>query len=202
MIELDVQRSVDNQVVVIHDPYIRAPDGQVLLVNETTLAELQRIDLGGGERIPALREALDTCRQLNLGVLIELKQGGIADLVWEAMTTLGYDTHCLVGSFRPDWVADFKAIAPQVPGSILFGSKAIDGPRAVQLAQACNATNVHPCWERDPHPSALLTPQWLSAVRAAGLGVISWHEERLAEIAALKRLGVDGICSDQPELLD
>ncbi len=52
-----------------------------------------------------------------------------------------------------------------------------------------------------PHPSALLTSQWLDAVRSAGLKVIIWHKERPAEIAALKLLGVDGICSDRPELL-
>jgi glycerophosphoryl diester phosphodiesterase len=114
---------------------------------------------------------------------------------------LNYAAHCLVGSFRPDWVADFHAACPQVGCSVLFGSKAIDGPRAVSLAQAAGASFVHPCWESDPHPSALLTPEWLSAVRAAGLKVITWHEERPAEIAMLQRLGVNGICSDRPELL-
>ena len=201
MVELDVQRSADDQAVVIHDLYLKAPDGRLLPVRETTLAELRRIDLGGGERVPVLREALETCRQLNLGVYIELKEGGAARMVWEELSALDYGTHCVVGSFRPDWVADFTAIAPQVAGSILFGSKAIDGPRAVQLAQACAAAYVHPCWEHGAHPSALLTPHWLGAVRAAGLGVITWHEERADEIAELKRLGVDGICSDRPELL-
>jgi glycerophosphoryl diester phosphodiesterase len=38
-------------------------------------------------------------------------------------------------------------------------------------------------------------------VRAAGLGIIAWHEERPAEIAALRALGVDGICSNAPDLL-
>jgi glycerophosphoryl diester phosphodiesterase len=201
MVELDVQRSADNQAVVIHDLYLRSPGGQLLPVRETTLAVLRSIDLGGGERVPVLREALETCRELNLGVYIELKEGGAARMVCEELAALGYGAHCVVGSFRPDWVADFTAAAPQVAGSILFGSKAIDGPRAVQLARACGAAYVHPCWENGAHPSALLTPAWLEAVRSAGLGVITWHEERPDEIAELKRLGVDGICSDRPELL-
>jgi glycerophosphoryl diester phosphodiesterase len=33
------------------------------------------------------------------------------------------------------------------------------------------------------------------------MGIICWHEERPDEIAALRRVGVDGICSDAPELL-
>ena len=201
MVELDVQRSADDQAVVIHDMYVRLPSDQVLPVHDATLEELRSIDLGGGERIPVLREALETCRQLNLGVYIELKEGGAARMVVEELARLDYGAHCMVGSFRSDWVADFTAAAPHVAGSILFGSKAIDGPRAVLLALACAASYVHPCWENDLHPSALLTPEWLGAVRSAGLGVITWHEERPDEIAELKRLGVDGICSDRPELL-
>jgi glycerophosphoryl diester phosphodiesterase len=69
------------------------------------------------------------------------------------------------------------------------------------LARALQADYVHPCWEHEPEPHRLLTADWLAQVRAAGLGVICWHEERPAEIAALKALGVTGICSDNPELL-
>ena len=70
------------------------------------------------------------------------------------------------------------------------------------MAAATGARYVHPCWEHQaPEPHRLLTPAWLAAVRAAGLGVISWYEERASEIAALRRLGVDAICTNAPELL-
>ena len=140
--------------------------GALLQVHHSTLEELRTVDLGWGERVPILREALAECRKLNLGVYIELKDGSSAPLVIETLEELNFASHCLVGSFRPDWVADFTAACPAVGGSILFGSKAIDGPRAVSLAQACGASFVHPCWESDPHPSALLTPEWMGAVRA------------------------------------
>lgn len=201
MVELDVQRSADGQVVVIHDLHLTAADGRLMAVHDSTLAELRSVDLGGGERVPTFPEALAACKQLGLGIYIELKDGGVAPLVIRALQAENYASHCLVGSFRPDWVADFHAAAPTIGVSVLFGSRAIDGPRAVSLAQAAGASFVHPCWESDPNPSRLLTPAWLAAVRAAGLGVIIWHEERPSEIAALQALGVDGICSDRPELL-
>jgi glycerophosphoryl diester phosphodiesterase len=201
MVELDVQRTADGQAAVIHDLFLRAATGQVLPVAKTTLAELRAVDLGGGERVPSIHEALDTIRAAGLGAYIELKDGGAIPLVIQALIDLDFCGHALVGSFRPDWVADFTAALPQVGGSVLFGSRAMDGPRAVSLARAAGARFVHPCWESDPHPSALLTPAWLQAVRAANLGVVCWHEERPAEIAELLALGVDGICSDRPELL-
>jgi glycerophosphoryl diester phosphodiesterase len=80
----------------------------------------------------------------------------------------------------------------------LFSSVHVD---PVALASAVKADYVHPCWERFESPSSLLTPEWIERVRDAGLGIVCWHEERPAEIAALNALGVDGICSDQPELL-
>ena len=201
MVELDVQRTADGQVVVTHDLNLKIPGGGVLPVHDTRLADLQAVDLGGGERVPTFSEALAVLSQLNLGILIELKDGHAAPLVIEALRERGYNEHCVVSSFRPDWLADFKAAVPQIEMSIQAGSKAIDGPHVVQLAWACGASFVCPGWESDPHPTALLTPHWLGAVRAAGLRVISWHEERPAEIAALKRLGVDAICSDRPDLL-
>ena len=201
MVELDVQRCADGQVVVIHDLILKAPDGRLLPVHDTPLAELQAVDLGLGEHVSTFQQVLETCKQLDLGMYIELKDGGSAPLVIHALAEHNYASACLACSFRPDWVADFKAAAAHIGTSILFGSKAIDGPRTVSLARACGASFVHPCWESGLHPSELLTPEWLGAVRAAGLGVITWHEERPDEIAALKWLGVDGICSDRPELL-
>jgi glycerophosphoryl diester phosphodiesterase len=47
----------------------------------------------------------------------------------------------------------------------------------------------------------LLTPEWVARVRDANLGIVCWHEERPEEIAALRQVGVDAICSDAPELL-
>ena len=46
-----------------------------------------------------------------------------------------------------------------------------------------------------------LTPDWLAAVREAGLGVMFWHEERPDVIRDLYELGIYGICADDPELL-
>jgi len=217
MVELDVQRSADGYAVVIHDLFLSTAQGQVLPVKQTTLAELRAVDLGWGERVPTLPQALALCRELGLGVYIEIKDGAAGPLVVEALRGLQHDRteahrppaaprrsvegRCLVGSFRPDWVADVRAADPALVTSILFGSRAFDGGRAASLAQACGASYVHPCWESHPQPSALLTPEWLAAVRAAGLKIITWHEERPAEIAALQQLGVDGICSDRPELL-
>jgi glycerophosphoryl diester phosphodiesterase len=198
MVEIDVQLTADHHAVVVHDVYLTDTAGRVWPVRASMLEELQAIDLGGGEHVPTLSEALNVCYEENMGAYIELKDGAAVASVIEALREYEMQSHSIVGSFRPDWLAELKAISSKIITSILFSYPKLD---AVKLAQAIDATYVHPCWERYPHPSALLNPAWIKRVREAGLGIICWHEERPQEIAALRKLGVDGICSDAPELL-
>src|SRR4030065_2440741 len=58
-VELDVRKTKDNQLVVIHDADVkRTTDGEGL-VCELTLAQIKGFSAGEGEKIPTLQEALD-----------------------------------------------------------------------------------------------------------------------------------------------
>jgi glycerophosphoryl diester phosphodiesterase len=199
MVELDVQLSADGFPVITHPGDIRQLVKDVCTVSEHTLEELKKIDLGGGATIPTLEEAIECCLEYGLSIYFELKGYGVAQPVVEAIQRYRLHHQVMVTSFRPDWLADVKALDPGIVTSILFASVDID---AVALARAIGAQVVHPAWEaQHPTPHKLLTPNWIDRIRAAGLGLICWHEERPSEIAALRQLGVDGICSDAPDLL-
>ena len=199
MVELDVQMSADKVPVILHDATVDRFEGQAGEVRRKSLAELKRIDAGQGQRIPTLEEAIRACRELLLGMYIELKTGDAVEAVARAIREHDLYEWVLVGSFRPDWVAAIKHLDSRIQTSILFGVPTVD---PVALARSVQADFVHPCWENVvPQPHTLLTPEWMQRVRGAGLGVILWHEERPEEIAALRRMGVDGICSNAPELL-
>lgn len=199
MVEVDLQASADGVLVVLHDAELsRTTDGHGS-VYAHTLAELQRLDAGDGERIPTADAVIACCLAHGLGIYFELKIGFAAAPIAALIAAHALYDHAIVGSFRPDWVADVSGRDHRIATSVLFGSRDID---PVALASAAGARYVHPCWEHlAPAPHELLTPEWLARVRGAGLGTISWHEERPAEIAALRRLGVEAICSNAPELL-
>ncbi|MFN2231162.1 MAG: glycerophosphodiester phosphodiesterase [Anaerolineae bacterium] len=198
MVELDVQRTADGQLAVVHDAALRDGQGRLWPVQRSTMAQLRQIDLGDGQRVPSLSEALQVCADEQLGAYIEVKDGAVVPDMVRVLRDDGWFDRCLIGSFRPDWLAEVKALAPETTTSVLFGSIHVD---PVALAKSVDATYVHPCWERLAHPSEQLTPDWIARVRSAGLGIVIWHEERPDEIAALCQLGVDAICSDAPELL-
>jgi glycerophosphoryl diester phosphodiesterase len=199
LVEVDLQASADGVLVVLHDPDLsRTTDGHGS-VYAHTLAELKRLDAGGGERIPTAEEVIECCRAHGLGIYFELKIGFAAAAIAALIRRHALHERVIVASFRPDWVADVHGCDAAITTSVLFGSVHVD---PVALAHASHAAYVHPCWEHQAEqPHRLLTPAWLAAVRGAGLRVVSWHEERPEEIAALRRLGVDAICTNAPELL-
>jgi len=201
--EFDVRCTADGHVVLAHDEHLRDAAGVFWPIHRSTLQELQAIDApqrrgDGGERLPTLAEALKLCLQEQIGAYIELKDWRVLPGLAEIAGQYDLGNYAIVGSFRPDWLAECKALLPRVATSILFCSPALD---AVQLARSIGASYLHPCWGHLPDALSLLTPAWVAQAREAGLGVISWSEQRPEWLVALSRLGLDGICSDAPELL-
>jgi glycerophosphoryl diester phosphodiesterase len=197
-VEFDVRWTADGQAVLAHEPYLIDADGHAWPIRRSTLDGLRAVDLGGGERMSTFAEAIGLCKDELVGAYIEIKDGAAIPAVIETLREQKVIGYSIIGSFRPDWLMAVKKAAPQIATSVMFNAPDLD---PVLLARSVRATYVHPCWERLSNPSALLTPDWVARVREAGLGIICWHEERPEEIAALRRAGVDGICSDTPELL-
>ena len=200
MVEIDIRTTADDVPLVIHDNSLKRTHGVNGDVSEFTMAALRQMTAIGGH-VLSFDDAVKLCRALGLGLYLDIKRLSVksASAMFATLERHRYVKSTIFGSFRPDYLADIKAARPDAKTAILYGSVDID---AVKLAQAIKADFVHPCWEnRAEQPHKLLTERWIEAVRAAKLGIVCWHEERPEEIAALKALGVDAICSDKPELL-
>ena len=197
-VEIDVQLTADGVVVASHDLALPDANGQLWPIASSTLTQLQAIDLGGGERIPTFTEVISCCRQERVELYVELKDSRSIPQTVALLATYYMSGDVIIGSFRPDWLAEVRALNPHIATSVLFSSLYID---PVALAQAVGASYVHPCWENhSSRPDQFLSTAWVARVRAAGLGIVCWHEERPEVITALRQLGVDAICSDLPEL--
>ena len=201
MSELDVHLSKDGHVVIRHDATIPLGDHPVP-ITALTLEELKRWNAGQDERIPTLEEAIDLVRGRS-GLYIELKGAGTPPAVVEILRAKDFvdRRQVIVGSFLAPLIQEVKDLAPEIATSLLVGP-VFPADQLVEMSRAVNAGYVHLCWERrHPQPHKLLTPDLLGTLRAAGLGIVLWHEERPEELSVLRTLDVDAICSNTPDQL-
>jgi glycerophosphoryl diester phosphodiesterase len=199
-IELDVRTCAGGEVVVFHDDTLARmtqatgrPDGRS--IRDVPAAELARIDLGGGARIPSLREVLSWARAADVGVNVELKhevpdrralaRGTVADV-----RASGADVR--LSSFDPLLLAFAAARAPHLARALLTHE---DQRRWADVLQEAM---------RRPIVAALhvertqADPSALARYRRRGLRVGVWTVNDPAEARELVRLGASAIITDQP----
>ena len=221
MSELDLHLSRDGALVVMHDASVdHTTDGHGA-IRDLSLAELKRLDAGQGQRVPTLPEVIDLVRGRS-GLYLELKAQGTPRATMDCLRAQRFTARWLptrehpelvegrawvprqqviVGSFDAALAREAKALAPEIATSLLVGP-VYPAQTLIDLARGAHADYLHLCWEnRAPHPHELLTPELLRALRAAGLGIVLWHEERDDELRVLRTLDVDAICTNTPEKL-
>jgi glycerophosphoryl diester phosphodiesterase len=187
-VELDVRRTTDGVAVVHHDAQLE--DGRLLA--ELSVEELP-------EFIPSLAEALEACE--GLGVNIEIKNLPsdpdydadhlVSDAVAGLVQAYLGPANALVSSFNIDTLDRLHAVDPTIPLAYLF---AIGDPvSAIDRALAHEMSAIHPY---DP----LVTESLVQRAHAEGLQVNVWTVNDPDRIGALADMGVDGICTDVPDV--
>jgi glycerophosphoryl diester phosphodiesterase len=76
-IELDIRRTKDGNLILLHDPHTGRVANKKLYVSATTLAELQALELTNGERILTLDEALALAGEKPL--VLDIKDTGVTE---------------------------------------------------------------------------------------------------------------------------
>jgi len=203
-IECDVHLSSDGQVVVIHDGTLdRTTDGHGA-VNQQTLAELQRLDAGGGERVPLLSELVELVRG-RCGLLVELKApsrlglgsrgaGPAHELVREVVGLLGdlgvTEQVCLV-SFDHLALRRARELDPRLMTGVNVDCRPV-GPAGVM--SAAGAVLYCPNYQ-------VLDPELSDEVHAASGFVACWTADDEEAIEWCRRCGADSVLTNRPREL-
>ena len=183
-LEFDVRRCGDGRMVVIHDDTIDRTTNGIGRVADLPYEELKKFDAGYGEPIPLLSDVLEefgTRCILN----IELKDPGLGNDLKKILLERRLERHVIISAF--DW-NELRLFPPEVPIGLL--SSKLEN-LIVEARERC-ATAIHP--RKD-----VVTPTLLEAARNAKLRVHVWTVNDVAEIAAYRTLGVDGIFTDFPD---
>ena len=195
-VEIDVQETADDQVVVVHDSDFMKLAGVNLKVWDATFDDLAQIDVGSwfdtayaSERVPLLRDVLAMAKG-RAKVIIELKYYGhdkdlearVAQIVEEqemadqiAIMSLKYPAVLKMQTLRPGWRTG--VLAATAVGD-LSG-----------LAADFVAVN-----------SSLVTRRLIRSIEASGKDLYVWTVNDPLEMSKMISMGVSGLITDEPAL--
>ncbi len=188
-IELDVRKTKDNKIVVIHDADIKRTTNSEGLVAKLTLKEIKGFSTEGGEKIPTLEEALDFLDK-KVRVLIELKELELEEQVLLAVHQRGLEKNVIITSFLEDALRKVRGMDKDVETGLIYAKHSNPLKAALELK-----ANYLVAFYRFTHTANV------QKAHENGLKVIVWTINTPEEVEALAKKGVDGIASDKPDIL-
>jgi glycerophosphoryl diester phosphodiesterase len=193
-VELDVHRTRDGELVVRHDA-----EGPVGVWAERSLAEIRASD----PQIPVLAEVLDVCR--GAIVNIEIKNSPrdpdwdpsdrAAELVVDCLDRRGGADRILISSFNLATIDRVRSRAPHLATALLTF---VGDPLADLLtAESHGHGTLHPYVGQLAGPTA---GALVMRAHERDMVVNVWTVNDPDDIARLAAAGIDGVCTDVPDV--
>lgn len=207
-IETDVQMTIDNQLVIIHDETLERTSNGTGFVARQTLSCIKGLDAGswfpgadeGPYQIPTLEEFLKEILVLGLNLQLEIKalpglEYEVAELVCAEVKRIwpmeGSPSKLMISSFSERSLRRTAELLPEIPRVLALLAVPAD-PDA--LARECNVSIIH-------IQDVFADDEGLARVRASniefGIAVI----DDAARARYLLENGIQQILSDHPALL-
>lgn len=212
MVEVDVQRTSDGVLVLMHDATLtRTTDAALMFpdrgpwsVADFTYAELRLLDAGAwmsprhaGERVPTLLDVLWLLRETRTGLLLEVKHPDLyPGIVTDVVTTLHAvpgmldrsltENRLVVQSFDFAAMKEHKTRAPDVPVGLLGAPPRDHLPALASWADLVN-----------PHHLGF-GRGYVREVQDHGMRCVVWTVDGRYAMRRALGLGVDGIITNRP----
>ncbi|MBY6053097.1 glycerophosphodiester phosphodiesterase [Cytobacillus firmus] len=207
-IEIDVQRSKDGELVVIHDTTVDRTTNGTGKVVDLTFDFLRSLDAGSwkgeqfaGEPIPTFEEILDRYHG-KVGILIELKAPelypGIEEQVADALKERNLDKpqneKIIIQSFNFDSMKTMDQLLPKVPIGVLTSN------RADTTAEALKEFSAYADWFNPSY--GIVSEELVNQVHSLGMQIGSWTVRSQEAADFLFEMEVDAIITDYPDYVD
>jgi glycerophosphoryl diester phosphodiesterase len=206
-VEIDIHLTKDNEIVVIHDYDTLRVSGVKKLIRESSLNELQHLDVGLfkgnewiGEKIPTLKEVLETIPE-NGKLVIEIKSdtkilnklnnelahSGLKDYQIEVIA-FDFDTLAeakrLMHHYRMLWLLDLDY---SLPWWLCWKSK----KRIIGKIRKFNLDGI------DVWAGKVLTRKFIEEFRNEGLIIYAWTVDNPEKVRELIESGINGITTNR-----
>lgn len=195
-VEIDVQETVDGEVIVIHDSDFMKLAKDKRKIWALKIDEVNAIDIGSwfdkkfaDQRAPTLAQVLDLCKG-KVGVIIELKYYGhdqkLEERVGEIVDRCGMSSQVMAMSLKPAGVKKMKALRPKWKCGVLMSVAVGNIQRLDADFLAVNGK--------------FATRSLVNKAHQAGKEIYVWTINDPATMSMMMNRGVDGILTDRPDL--
>lgn len=222
ILEMDTHQTADGVFVLIHDDTVdRTTDGHGR-VDQMTFAEIQTLDAGyywtnddgqtypfrgQGIQIPAITDIFDAFPEMMLNVEIKPNSAEVAVAFCQLIQEYNLTEKVLVASFHDNSMTAFRQACPEVATSMTqseiqpFWILNVLGLGALYQAPAeafqVPETAVLPVLGE----VTVLTERFVRNAHKHNIMVHVWTINEADDMARLAELGLDGIITDRPDLL-
>jgi glycerophosphoryl diester phosphodiesterase len=187
-VEIDVRRTADGVLVVLHDATVNRTTNGKGRVDRLSLQEVKQLNAGDGEHIPTLEEVLKVATG-KTGLMLELKTRGTARQAAETVHQAGFRDSVIYASFLHDELQHVRTVDPDASLMALFGGlPRASVVRAIKYGSSCAGLR---------HDKA--TRGLVDSFHRSGLRVFVYTANAPSDIQRALSLGVDGVISNFPE---
>jgi glycerophosphoryl diester phosphodiesterase len=188
-VELDVRKTKDNQLVVIHNADVKRTTNGEGLVSELTLAQIKGFSAEGGEKIPTLEEELDFLDK-KVKVLVELKEEGVEDQVLSIVHAKGVEKNVVVTSFLEEALRKVRELNKNIETGLIYSKHSNPVKAALELK-----ANYLVALYKFTHTATI------QKAHENGLKIVVWTINNPDEAQEYAKKGVDGIATNKPDIL-
>ena len=135
-IEIDIHKTQDNALVVIHDSTLERTTNLQGIVSEMTLEQVRSANAGMGEKVPLLSEVINLCIQSDTHLFIEVKDIRVQTELAELLIEKKVFKNCTVICFNHTFIKNLKATLPKVRTGCLMVANPINPHQIVKDANA------------------------------------------------------------------
>jgi glycerophosphoryl diester phosphodiesterase len=183
VIEIDVHRSLDGELIVMHDDRVDRTTSGSGYIRDLTLAQLRALE------VPTLAEAMQAVKG-RASLMIELKVRHIVPEV-VCIAANNPDVSVFYASFFHSELLRVRELIPSAQTIALIEGVPISLTAFAIEAQATHAGVAFQSLE----------PEFVRALQDAGLAVFTYTVDEPREIRYARSLGVDGLISNFPDRL-
>lgn len=187
-LEIDVHKTLDNKLVVIHDPTMDRTTDLTGKVSELTCDEVRKADAGKGEKVPTLEEVLELSLSKDIQLFIEAKAFNIEKELIEILEKKQAFDKTYIISFDHRLIQDLTSIDERVRGGCLMVAAPVD-PLSILDSAGAGLLAIS---------TDTVDEKIVSLCHSSGKKVAVWNANSLEHYKQMNDIGADFIMTDRP----